>query len=214
MIERGRILIASCFLAAVAGCASYGGRELPAVDHERPVWSGEASDVQVGVVVIGDARTQKEYFDEDLTSLGVLPVRVIVRNRGPSARVVDPSDVRLLMTDGRHEPPRPVGEIEALIESEEGRNPSFADNFYEYEAPVVGMIRHQKTRRARYVDYSRKALKYGVLPPGGTVEGVAFYDVPANVQRAGGPLAFDVNVPKQHDTETLILHVAVSGHSE
>jgi hypothetical protein len=214
MTARRRNLAACCFLAALAGCSSYGARELPSVDREQPVWSREASNVQVGVVVIRDARSQKEYFDQDLISLGVLPVRVIVQNRGASTRIVDPSDVRLVMTNDRREPPMSVGEIEALIANEEGKNPSFADRFFAYEAPVAGMIHDQKTRRARHADYSRKALKYSVLPPGASVEGVVFFDVPADVQRAGGALAFDVDVPEQQGGKMLIVHVAVGGHSE
>jgi hypothetical protein len=214
MLVRSRILAVSCFLAALAGCSSYGGRQLPSLDHEQPAWSTDASGVQVGVVVIRDARSQKEYFDQDLTSLGVLPVRVIVRNRGSSARIVDPSDVRLAMAEDRREPPMSVGAIEALIANEEGRNPSFADRFYAYEAPVVGMIHDQKTRRARHVDYSSKALKYSQLPPGATVDGVVFFDVAADVQRAGGPLAFDVDLPEQQSGKMLIVHVAVGGRSE
>jgi hypothetical protein len=198
----------------LAGCSSYGARELPPVDHEQPAWSADASGVRVGVVVMRDARDQEAYFDQDLSALGVLPVRVIVRNRGSSSRFVDPADMRLVMADGRREPPMPVGEVEALIANEEGRNPSFADRFYAYEAPVVGMVHDQKTRRARHVDYSRKALKYSQLPPGATVEGVLFFGVPAAVQRAGGPLALDADVPEQHSGEMLIVHVAVGGHSK
>ena len=115
----GLLLLA--IVALLAGCA--GPRldvaPMPQRDADLYPWAERQAGIVVAVDEILEPARVKQYFGADLLAQGILPVSVIVSNRGDGRITVGPADV--LLVQGREViDPLPITQVVNVVEREGG----------------------------------------------------------------------------------------------
>ena len=161
--------------AVLTGCASYSPTSQPITAEDSVNWHIENS-LAVAPDLYLDAKEQRNLFDADLTDSNILAVHVAVENRADGARLVRPSDMRLLLPDGRIFAPSGVSTVVATV----GESGSVvgAGVAFGLIGVLVASNAENQARKARTFDYGLKAFPEKYLAKGERAEGVVFF-IPA-----------------------------------
>lgn len=134
----------------------------------------------VGVDPYAQPRRQKNSFGADLSSVGVLPVQVMVKNDGERKVLVRPSDMLLVLPDGSRI--NPVEASAAAVRVDTGtRGAAVASQADPAKAPVSGDTA-TRAQAARIEDFKRKELQESRLDVGQSARGFVYFIPPAVVE--------------------------------
>ncbi len=96
-LEKGSCLaIAILFVLALAACAGYGHRIAPVPLPEAQANHVTVDGVDVVAVAYPDAKIAKKHFGFDIRGAGLLPVRLVIENRGTEKATIDPNQTFLI----------------------------------------------------------------------------------------------------------------------
>lgn len=160
MTDKARLLILVAAAAlALSACAPAPFRVVQIPERSADLYplSETSAGVTVAIDEIDDPRRSENFFGVDLTRHGILPVNVIVSNRGEHKVQVTPSDVVLLKGKSMSDPV-PMQLVSDVIKREYGLHGFPAEQELEQ---FVG----------------RLALTKRVVPPGDNTHGVLFFSV-------------------------------------
>ena len=104
----------ACFLAAqmaLTGCASYQAKPAPTPVPEVMPYSYSDSYLEVFADPYLQLDRQREYFDAELTKLGVTPIQVFVRNKSDWSFALAYDDIWLELLDGTQVTRSPSGDF-------------------------------------------------------------------------------------------------------
>ncbi len=159
-------------VVGLAACASYTPSSPQAAAVAPKGWQ-----VVKGIAIAADPYLEKErqkaFFDAALTEANVLAIQIAVENRTDQGKIVRPSEIQLVLTDGRAIYPTSVESTVARV-GESGSVIGAALAFGLVGA-IVASNAENDSRAARTSDYSQKAYNGEFLAKGERREGVIFF---------------------------------------
>jgi hypothetical protein len=170
-----KICLTVIAVSLVGACASYEPTSAP-VAPKTAFSLVEAEGVAAGAFPYAKPEEYEPMFDADLDKSDVIAVHVMVENRRPSAVLVRPSDMSLVLADGRVISPSNSLKVANKV-GEDGSVIGSAIAF-----GLIGLIvasnAEEKARAARIDDYVSKSLDTADLRPGDSADGVVFFIPP------------------------------------
>jgi hypothetical protein len=140
------------------GCSSYALEEPPVRAADLYPLSGAEDGVTVAVDQIAEVARVERYFGADLLAEGILPVQIVVSNRGQRHVAVRPEDV-LLVRDSRIVDPLRILDVTTVLKRR-----------------GLGVTR--ETKREIDAFFESLAFKETVVAPGESYHGILFFDAP------------------------------------
>jgi hypothetical protein len=188
---RRYLALALSFLM-VSGCStySYSGRPVTVPKIETmPSWRTEGP-ITVGVDPYIQTDRQKEVFDDDLEKAGVLPIYLLVKNRGEKNLSLRRSDIALELPDGSQ-----ISSVQSeTVLRMLGRWPTSGSSggapFLGRELPaaiallplaIPLALADSRAREARTADYTEKEFKDAVLRKNVSAHGFVYLTTPSTV---------------------------------
>jgi hypothetical protein len=159
----------------VGACASYEPTSAP-VEPKTAFSLVEAEGFAAGADPYAKPEEYEPMFDADFDKSDVIALHVIVENRRPSAVLVRPSDISLILADGRAISPSSSLKVANKV-GEDGSVIGSAIAFGLIGA-IVASNAEEKARAARIDDYNSKSLDTVDLNPGDSADGVVFFIPP------------------------------------
>ncbi len=158
--------------ATLSACASYTPTSQPIPQIEKADWTvvdGLAAAVDPYI----QAERQKTLFDADLTGSNVLAIQLTVENGLDRAMLVRPSDVQLVLPDGRAYASSNVNVVVSTV----GESGSVVGSGIAFGliGVLVASNAEESARKARTFDYSNKSFVEKYLTPGEQATGVVFF---------------------------------------
>ena len=171
-----RKICLTVFAASLAGaCASYEPSSAP-VEPKTAFSLIEAEAFAAGANPYATPEEYEPIFDADLDKSDVIALHVMVENRRPSAVLVRPTDMSLILADGRAISPSSSLKVANKV-GEDGSVIGAAIAFGIIGA-IVASNSEEKARAARIDDYESKSLDTADLNPSDSADGVVFFIPP------------------------------------
>lgn len=100
-MRRGCLFIlAGLTFSLFAGCATFEEKVTPIRTPEDYYWHTEAGEVVIACEILKSAEQSKAQFNVDLNKKGILPVKLIVKNKGKEGVEIDRSQIFGVLNDG------------------------------------------------------------------------------------------------------------------
>lgn len=164
-------------LGFIDGCASYKPSSAPVPEAgAMPAWRTEGI-AAAGADPYVQPDRQKGVFDADLNDAGVLPIQLLVQNEGDRGMLVRPSDIRLVLPDGRQI--GPVGTAAVVAKLEKPSMHFWPTFFLGLPGALVSMSASDKARGDRQGDYRSKEFRDATLRKGQSAHGFVYFIPPA-----------------------------------
>jgi len=195
-------------LVALSGCASYTPSSAPIPKAgSMPGWVTEGA-VAIGADPHVQADRQKAVFDADLGEAGVLPVQVLVQNRGDRGLLVRRSDIALVLPDARMLSPAGASAVAAKLESIGGVvGASIAFGMIGF---LAASSAEDKARAARQTDFRSKELQDVTLGKEESVHGFVFF-IPPQGTPAFDEATLTVRVVDVEDGSSVVVRLPLRG---
>ncbi len=181
----GGTALALMLAALLAGCAK-GPSALAPQSLDRYPLRETRGGIQVALdPFIAKERTQDAFAGgEDFPERGLLPVRVLVENRGDAPIRIDPRDAALL---------RRAGQVPSLTPDEALAIVKLPMGWWALGAGYVGGSAQALRNEGRRRDIEGRALKEQAVPPGGSATGFLYFARPeSDTDLAGATLALAI----------------------
>lgn len=165
------------FIAIVllTGCQSYTPPPAPVsaakFEVEPADWT-VLNELAGAAEPIAEAEKQLAHFGEDMTGANILPVHVVVENRGQNPMIVRGSDMQLILPDGKISNAASL----ATVASAAAGPGNIRGSGYAFG--IVGLLvsnAQSKNHAARVADYSKIAFHEKQLEPNEKISGVVFF---------------------------------------
>ena len=192
------------------GCASY--TTIPAPEMTAMPMRHATDAILMGIDPWSEKERQAIAFHADLSERGVLPIQLLVQNKGTKAYWVRPTEMTLEFSDGTQVRPIDVFTVAYLLSNKAdieestiltprpepmwGLGPQ-AGAAAAFGAIVIGAgsfaIAELSARDPRLPDYMAKELKGSVLTENQAIHGFIFFYVPKNKRSERADLLLRIN---------------------
>lgn len=101
MIKRIYLLLATCYsLLALSGCATFQDRVTPIRPPSDYYTHTDVGGVVIACEVLSTPQQSEAQFNVDLTRIGILPIKLIVKNNSEQSVQIDRSQIFGVLNDG------------------------------------------------------------------------------------------------------------------
>lgn len=160
-----------------SGCATHTALTVPTREAESYGVRAEVVRCIIGAEVFNTEEKSKTSFDANLPEEGLLPVRLVLDNKGMKALTLMKSRILLLDRAGNRYGPLPAETAAYKVgHSVAGQAVGWGIVFGVIGAGVAG-YQADKANKERTRDYMNKELKDTVLLPGQMASGFLYFDV-------------------------------------
>ena len=179
-IEMRYIVICLSGLLSIMGCASYKASSAPVPKAaDMPAWRAEGP-LGVGADPYVELDRQKEMFGGNAKKAGILPIQVIVQNKGDRQLLVRESDMSLVLA--KKVELSPSGATGAAARLESSSDVIAASACCGLIGFAVASSSADKRRQARLEDFRRKEFKKVTLRRGEIGYGFVYYIPPEGTE--------------------------------
>jgi hypothetical protein len=164
-------------LFVLSGCATHTALTVPTREAESYGIRAEVERCAIGAEVFNTEEKSKIAFDANLPEEGLLPVRLVLDNKGNKTLTLMKSRILLLDRAGNRYGPLPAETAAYKVgHSVAGQAVGWGIVFGVIGAGVAG-YQADKANKERARDYMNKELRDSILLPGQMASGFLYFDV-------------------------------------
>lgn len=164
-----------------SSCITYSLRPVSIPEFDRMLVRRSQGPVAVGADPYVEADRQIGVFDTSLTEVGVLPVQILIQNRGELPLLINPGKLMLMLPDGKEIAPVEARAVVAKFNRDYGQSFDRAAVAFGLIGAAVAMSAisaSEKAQADRHLDYAAKELKKVVIQKGESTHGFVFFILP------------------------------------
>jgi hypothetical protein len=193
---------------AFSGCASYHPQVATIPQPGEMPHRQEVANAAVSADPYTQPERVKATFDGDLIGAGVLPIQVLVENRGAKRILVRPSDMVIELSDGVQT--SPAGSLAAASKMEGSGKVIAATVGFGLLGFLAASSAEDKARADRREDFRRKEFPEKKLERGESAHGFLYFLPPAGTMNlSSAKLA--IRLVEVEDGKTLVVKVPLTG---
>ncbi len=175
------------FVAVFSGCAQHDTVRHPSLAYDLSAQQNKMvqDDLEFMALPVHLRSELENYFGKDLLHDGVLPVQVVIANKGEETVNFSTEGFSLRDATGGRHPFLPVEKVVKRTKRSHLRTVGWGVAFGLLGAVPSAINVEQVNRRIR-ADFDSRVIKSGNLVAGGMTEGTAFFLVPENISSLDG----------------------------
>ena len=182
-----KLILIISMIILVSACVSYPTVvELPSKSAEMMQNHVAKSGLVAGAEPINDISAQLKLLGEDLSSVGVIPIHILLQNQNDFSIFLKVRDITLRTPDGHVFIAKRYDVVARLFNKKYGRGSDSAASLFGVLGAVAGLSlasQEFKTQDKRGKVFLNKSIQSGEILPGSLISGIVYFAIPTDIKQ-------------------------------